>query len=222
MNPPNLISSIRAARCLLIAGVLSFLFVSTAGGAILSTFDSDDEGWRAVGDSASSDPDWLSSGGNPGGYVEVEDSVVGGVWYWSAPSKFLGDRSSFLGNTLSFDLQQSSTNNQFSAVDVYLKNNTDVVALKINDHPGTDWTSYAVTLHPSAGWQQDDGNGAPATLSDFQTVLGNLTALEIRGEYVTGSDTGGLDNVMLVPEPGTSAALAGVLGLGLALARRRR
>jgi hypothetical protein len=106
-------------------------------------------------------------------------------------------------------------------VDVYLKNNTDVVALNINDHPGTDWTSYAVTLHPSVGWQQDDGSGPPATLSDFQTVLSNLTALEIRGEYVTGSDTGGLDNVQLIPEPGTAATLAGLLGLGWVLTARR-
>jgi hypothetical protein len=53
--------------------------------------------------------------------------------------------------------------------------------------------------------------------------MSSLTALQIRAEYQTGSDTGKLDNVMLaVPEPSAYAMfLLGLLGLAIHSKRRK-
>jgi hypothetical protein len=59
---------------------------------------------------------------------------------------------------------------------------------------GAQWTSYSVPLSAS-GWKRDSLTGAAATADDFTKVLGDLTALWIRGEFNTGPDTGFLDNV---------------------------
>jgi uncharacterized protein (TIGR03382 family) len=56
----------------------------------------------------------------------------------------------------------------------------------------------------------------------MRTVLADLTAIYINGDWLSGTETAGLDNVRLsaVPEPGgLTLALAGMIVV--ALARRR-
>ncbi|MEX0741201.1 MAG: FG-GAP-like repeat-containing protein, partial [Phycisphaeraceae bacterium] len=60
------------------------------------------DGWTAFGDTGN--PRWESEGGNPGGSFAVEDLAQGPVVYFSAPAKFLGDRSSSYGLPLAYDL----------------------------------------------------------------------------------------------------------------------
>ena len=62
---------------------------------------------------------------------------------------------------------------------------------------------------------------APATAAEILSVLQDLDALIISGEFADGIDTdiAGLDNVILVPEPVTIGLL--MLG-GLGMFRRRR
>ncbi len=52
-------------------------------------------------------------------------------------------------------------------------------------------------LSATAGWKIGELNGTVPTESEFQSVLSNLTSLQIRGEYISGADTGDLDNVIL-------------------------
>ena len=85
---------------ILIVGVTTFAAAAT------SSFDESSEGWVAVGDSRTVEPVFKSVDGNPGGHVEIDDSVSGGVWFWSAPGKFLGDQSDAYGSVLRFDLRQ--------------------------------------------------------------------------------------------------------------------
>jgi len=194
----------------------------TAHAAVISTFDSGDEGWRITGDAQSGSviPDWYSTGGNPDGYISARDDVQGGTWYFQAGPDFQGDFSSAYGTLLTFDLRQSGTHSQFNNVDVYISGAGTALAFDTSYNPGTDWTGYAVELSELAGWKVNDLNGPAATQQQVQSVLANISNFRIRGEYISGSDVGDLDNVYMVPEPASAILFA--LGAGSLALRRRR
>jgi hypothetical protein len=164
-----------------------------------STFESGDEGWLILGDAEGGrgDPDYVGTGGNPGGHVSADDDAQGGVWYFQAPAKFHGNFSGAYGMTLTFDLRQSSLNDQFNREDVTLTGGGIKIVFDTASNPGTSWTSYTVPLDESGAWTVGTLSGAAVTQADIQTVLSDLTDLTIRGEFVDGVDTGGLDNVVL-------------------------
>ncbi|MFC3615363.1 laminin B domain-containing protein, partial [Lutimaribacter marinistellae] len=161
---------------------------------ITSTFDTDIDGWSFIADVREFRQ--VDVGGNPDGYLEGVDYATGEVWYFVAAEKFLGDKSAFYGGTLSFDLRQSSLSSQFDANDVVLIGGGITLVLN-HAHPGTDWTNYSLDLSTASDWRVGTESGAVATEVEIRTVLANLTALHIRGEYVSGSDTGALDNVIM-------------------------
>jgi Laminin B (Domain IV)/PEP-CTERM motif len=216
---------VRSLRCL---GMAALMVLALPVGAITSTFDTDSEGWTALGD-AIGPLTWAGSGGNPGGHVFINDATVGGVTYFAAPASFLGNASAALGTTLSFDLMQvfPGSANQFNDEDVVLRGAGLTIAFDLAANPGNgSWTSYAVPL-TAAGWHLNTLAGAAVTAEQFAAVIGDLTALQIRAEYQTGTDVGRLDNVVLqstlvgaIPEPSTYA-LFGVGLAALAWARRR-
>jgi len=182
-----------------------------------SYFDSDAEGWSALGDFAVP-ATWVASGGNPDGNISVVDSVSGGVIYFVAPSKFLGNQLAAFGQTLSFDLKQHTlASNQFNAVDVSLAGGGLTLVLDTAVNPAFDaWTHYGVDLS-SGPWRVSSLGGAVATDGQIKTALGSLSHLQIRAEYQTGADTDYLDNVVLetVPAPTTLALLLfGLTALG--------
>ncbi len=163
---------------------------------VSSTFDEDTEGWTVTGDAqgGSVEPSWIDEGGNPGGYALAEDDGTGIYWYWLAPTEFLGDKSAYLGTHLSFDLTQTGTDND-DEWDVVLAGADEVLVYDFQDAPGAAWTSFVVGLDVDLGWT--DLDGVEATLEQVEGVLGGLESLEIRGEFTTGHDEGGLDNVLL-------------------------
>jgi hypothetical protein len=169
----------------------------------ISTFDFDHENWRIMGDVAGDTiADFIPNGGNPGGYVQAIDQVVGGTMYWQAPEKFLGDVSCAYGQALNFDLVQSRLTSQFDWEDVILKGAGLTLVFDTPYNPDTSWTSYSVPLLETAGWVKDSTingviSGDPPTMAEMQAVLASLTELRIRAEYVSGADTDGLDNVVL-------------------------
>ena len=79
--------------------------LSLSAVAATSTFELGAEGWTAAGD-IEGPLTWLSSGGNPGGHVQIDDLTTGGVTYFVAPVKFLGNQSAAAGTLLRFDLKQ--------------------------------------------------------------------------------------------------------------------
>ena len=204
--------------------LLSALPVARAD--VTSFFDTDAEGWTGYGDFAVN-VNWHATGGNPGGTIELVDSVSGGVMYWVAPAKFLGNQSGSYGRTLSFDLRQViGSPNQFSDSDVVLVGSGVTLVIDLSPNPATNgaWTSFSVPLSTGA-WKVGSLGGTTATAAQLQSVLGNLSGLAIRAEYQTGADTDYLDNVVLsaVPEPSAWAAMAlglGVLGWQLRSTRR--
>lgn len=160
-----------------------------------STFESGDEGWQLAGD-ADTQPELASSGGNPNGHICGTDQVGGNIWYFVAPQKYLGDVAQVYGARLTFDLKQSSIFNQIRGRDVVLNGGGLSVVYNMKSAPGTDWTPYSIQLSEGGNaWSRDEAGFPPATESDLKTVLRNLNALRIRGEYVDGSDSACLDNV---------------------------
>jgi hypothetical protein len=171
--------------------------------AIVSSFDTGVDGWSIEGDVAQFE--WQPTGGNPGGYIYWVDQATGADSYYVASSAYLGDQSSFYGGTLSYDIED--TGSDYAGVpDITLTGDGLTLDYTVGQ-AGTTWTHYAVPL-TAAGWTVSD-TGAAATAQQMQQVLGDLTDLTIRAEYVDGNETGGLDNVVLAAAcycPGTLIA----------------
>lgn len=190
-----------------------------------SDFAVDSDGWVLFGDSTTSLPTFVTTGGNPGGFVRGFDRTVGGVWYWQAPAKFLGDRSASYGETLSFDLRMRGSGPLFDSPDVSLTGGAVTVHIDLAPVPQDAlWTSYSVLLDPAAGWKVGSLAGPAATETQLRDVLGSLSALHIRGEFITGPDNGDLDNVVLtaVPEPENYTLMGAGLVVVAWMTRRRR
>ena len=168
-------------------------------GALSSSFDDDAHGWTTNADAM--DLTLETEGGNPGGFLQAEDSPSGATWYWVSPAAWAGDRSDVAGGSLRFDQIQSSTDNPYDDVDVVLVGNDGTALTFVHGQPpGTEWTSYALSLTDD-GWY--DEFFAPAADGAVAEVLGDLASIQIRGEFKEFADTGGLDNVVLSPEPPT-------------------
>jgi hypothetical protein len=190
-----------------------------AAASIISTFDTDGEGWSAVGDVAGP-VTWLATGGNPAGHIELLDQVIGGVTYFVAPAKFHGDHSAAYGTSLTFDLRQSypGSPNQFDDSDIILTGGGLTLVFDTPTNPSNNaWTSYAVLLSDLSGWHVSTLVGPLATQAQIQTTLANITDLSIRAEYQIGPDTDSLDNVFLF-SPSSSVSDVGSTFLLLALA----
>ena len=169
---------------------------------VTSDFDANVDGWTIVGDVASFA--WQSTGGDPGGYISWVDQATGANAYYEAPAAYLGEDAEYYGGSLSYDIED--TGSDFSGVpDVELISNTTTLDYTVGQ-AGTSWTFYTVPL-TETGWTVQ-GTGAAVTAGQMQQVLGDLTGVLIRAEYVTGDETGGLDNVAMVTSYG-SVTLSG-------------
>lgn len=220
-------------RSILAVFALTAVLACTAGayGDVIasSSFNAGVEGWQATLDThgvGTLDTAhtvaavWETTGGNPGGCVSNVDPGVGGTWYWTAPSAFLGDIHQAVGGTLTYDMWATNHGN-WTRTDIVLKS-TDgtVLTTSMGGDPGNTWTSFTIPM--TAGNWNNQTAGHAATAGEFLQVLSSVDQLWIRGEFYNGPDQGFLDNVVLTagptPEPATLALLA--LG-GIGLLRRK-
>lgn len=168
-----------------------------------SQFLSNAEGWQITGDAQGGYAEALYSpdGGVTGGHIYADDDVQGGVWYFTAPDSYLGDKIEYYGATLRFSLfQNSAMKNQFERDDIIFRNGSDQITYVHNpdDYPGPEWTNYSVKITAGNGWLKGKYNsGVNATEEEIKAVLSNLTEFSIRGEFETGPDDGALDNVTI-------------------------
>ncbi len=213
-------------RVIAIVMGVSFALCAAAD-ATMSTFETNTEGWTAVGD-VSGPVIWSPTGGNPAGHVELTDQVIGGVTYFVAPSEFHGNYSPAYGTSLTFDLRQSypGSPDQFDSSDVILTGGGLTLVFDTPVNPSNNgWTSYNIPLTDLSGWHVSTLSGSLATQAQIITTLANITDLEIRAEYQTGPDTDSLDNVFLfsgqssVPDAGATVLIFGLAISGLALLR---
>jgi gliding motility-associated-like protein len=189
-------------KTLLILSAISVCLNLQAQAQITSTFDTDAEGWTAIDNISGTDPTHVATGGNPGGFIQVVDGVLGTATYFVAPAKFLGNRSSSFGKLLTFELQVYTTANSSTAGVRLTGGGITLVKLLTPEfslpviNPG--WSSYSFRLDESVAWRLTSTTGPLATNAQIQTALTALSELAINGEYSTSaSDAGGLDNVVL-------------------------
>lgn len=200
---------------------VSLIFSFTqANASLLSTFDSDAEGWWVT--SGARNGMWNSSGGNPGGYISAEDGLLNDDWYAGSPTSWAGDWSSYIGGVISFDLidlkQDPADQILAGAHGTYYADPWEVVIVMDSNNRVrwngdvqplmTGWTHFEIPLLESTA------NLAPSSTESFATIMSNVHHVLVRGEYYHLDDKTGLDNVAVnaVPE---SATLA-LMGLGLA------
>lgn len=218
-----------AALCA--CALLTVAFPARASNVLVeSTFDADADGWTALGTTGSSN--WSMSSG-PFGVQFAGDHISfsdpDNEWsYFSAPGKFLGDQSAAFGGWLQFDsrLVSAPGGSLANEAEVVLKGAGLTLAYDAVAALPNTWTSFSINL-ASGNWRIGDTfSGGIATDANLQSVLGNLTALWINGEYITPVvETIALDNVRLVaavPEPETyGMMLAGLAVVGWAARRRK-
>jgi hypothetical protein len=166
-----------------------------------SRFLQNSEGWTARGDGILV---YSPTGGNPGstGYILIIDQTLGDTFYFAAPSKFLGDVSGAYGRLLTFDLvwSETSLSDYKDGDDVILEGGGNTIVASLPHVPATTWTSYTIPLSAGGGWVRQ-GTDQPATAAEIQSVLGSLQRFWIRGEFRSGPEQGGLDNVRLGAAP---------------------
>ena len=109
---------------------------------------------------------------------------------------------------LTYDFKIIDGSDYFSDADVIISNGSNSVSWTPNiSPPDGQWVAFTVQLT-----QANFG-------SNLASILSNVTELQIRGEFITGPEEEGLDNVKLtspgVPEPSTWAMmLLGFAGVG--------
>ncbi|MBX2946312.1 MAG: VCBS repeat-containing protein [Cyclobacteriaceae bacterium] len=190
-------------KCLTLILLLIFC---TSHAQIISNFTADDEGWAAAHTGGTTATfEYVSTGGNPGGYLSASPPTSGGSvnigmnWYWVAPAKFLGQFSFSYGQHLKLDLKQSTAGTDNTVSDIILRaSGGQSIHLRFPEKPGTEWTSYSIPLDLSADWRSNSAAGNVAYEHEIRRVLANLSQIQIRCKWINVAGySSQLDNVTL-------------------------
>lgn len=167
-----------------------------------SLFENDAEGWTIVGDAQGGyiEASYSEEGGVIEGYIYADDDVAGGVWYFSAPENYKGNKTGYYGATLNYSLfQNSDMSDQFESEDVIFKSDDKQIYYLIPEYPTSEWTPYSIDIKNNGNWYYGSlNNSTIATEAQIKDVLSNVTEFWIRGEFESGPDDGGLDKVEIV------------------------
>lgn len=183
----------------LLSTLSAVALAATPASAIISTFDTDLDGWTPVGldiefvllpmpditaiNFVQNTPDMVheSSGGNLGGYARLTDAIEEPASFALAPGKFLGDLSGFIGGTFSFDHKIFDDGTPNSGIAPYSIIITSGDPADLNsliwtapappDPPGTtDWVEFDIPIN-----EQNFGLLQDTPLSVIDPSLPNLT-----------------------------------------------
>ena len=164
---------------------------------VLSDFEVDLEGWLITGDNAFC---WQETGGNPGGYLDVNDLATGDHNYAVAPPKFLGDWSGATPlDMLQADIYLDNTSGGNASTGLYMfriagpGGSAYAIDPMSNYPPEHIWTTYEIALDETQ-WTIESGTWAE--------ILANVASFRINAEYVYGDEEVGIDNVILTLTPG--------------------
>lgn len=184
---------------------------SAADAQITSDFAANVDGWGAP--DAITGAQYSSVVGNPPGSISAApySIVLGAVtiygpYYFIAPAKFRGDRSTYYNGTLRYHVQQTTTNTSDQTAEVVIYNSAGIAIFYYPTTPfqppaQPNWGIFTVVLNNLAGfWKSTDSPTGPAvTEAVFQTYMADLSSLRIRGLYRQANTTTRLDNVTMYP-----------------------
>jgi len=148
------------------------------------------------------------------GSLSMQSSAPSGPRYFAAPVAYLGNKSAFLGGSLSFSLRSPIPG--AGPVDVMIQGAGLTLIRVVGVQPGVSWRNYSASLLPDGMWRVGESNGPAATRDQLALVLGSLESLLIRGTDDAGMKTFGLDSVAM-EGPGAVA-----YGLSLDLVRNAK
>jgi hypothetical protein len=182
---------------------------------VSSTFDTGPDGWTS---NTPSEVSWLSSGGNPGGYMRFADGSANGTWL-IAPAEYLGNWSELDGfGIINYDhriIDQGPGVQQFHRETVSISG------------PGGVATWYGTTPSGVTPWPAPGNHTVTAlllesdwsvTTGSWDALLANVTNLSLQIEMVQNQGLGertGIDNVYRTTIPAPGAILLGTIGAGL-------
>lgn len=203
------------SRCV-ISAIAAGVFAAPAHAGVIaeSNFDSGPDGWTFP-----ASVEWRATGGNGDGHlygaIPENENITAGAF---APAEFLGSWASLDGTgMLTFDYKRFDNGDiprAFFPLTVQIVGPGGGATWNgiIINQP-SDWLHVTVPI-TAAAWNIDDGT--------WEDILADVSVLYIQLELVLNDgpadDTAGLDNVRLVPTPGSAFLLAA----GLVGASRRR
>jgi hypothetical protein len=169
---------------------------------VTTTFDLTSEGWQSVSypfrshvpNPPTSSLPFDGAFGNPPGSVRVGD--VYPETAIAAPAPYIGDRLSFYGGSLAYDIYLRYTDNVTYPA-VVLNGGTNSLYYDAPSPPVNAWRRVTVPLSET-GWKVS-GTGATATATVFKAVLSNLVGLYIYTEWHSGADDTNVDNATMMP-----------------------
>ncbi|VDP07330.1 unnamed protein product [Soboliphyme baturini] len=167
---------------------------------ISSDFTRGKDGWTAVRYGGNSEE--LQYNVQDGNIMVRE---VDGPTYFVASDKFVGNQRSSYDQHLIFKLKVTELNARASIRDVVIEGgNGQLISLPIfaqnNPVPANYEQTYTYRLHEDPRFQWTPS----LSTMEFLTVLSNLSAIKIRGTFVSG-DVGMLDSVVLVSASNTES-----------------
>jgi hypothetical protein len=210
-----------ASRASAVVAFALFAPAALAQPTIFESFHTGVNGWTLYSDGEQLA--WSAFAGNPGGAITANDQGQGGYWGFAASPAFLGDRSCFYAGLLRW---QFNTTNSGSAVnsqpDATLEGAGLVLVINLANPAVDTWETRTVPLVETAGWRVATLSGVAPTQTQFKSVLADLTAIKLRGEFsVAANDRCSLDNVafgsFIIDQPvGTSACPTAIITLSAA------
>jgi gliding motility-associated-like protein len=198
-------------RSLVVVGLL--IFSNNVFAQVTSDFASNAEGWTAPNALAGSFG-YTATGGNPNGYISGQTpgsiSLGAGLfwipYFFQAPGKFNGNKSSYYGGNLRWDVSQTSAGAPtFEYTAVQLTNGAGVTYYFF---PGTQftapafgsWTTVNVPLSATGEWKTTNSStGIAVTVAQLTAMLGDIQKLEIQGLYRNANIATRIDNVTMYP-----------------------
>ena len=159
-----------------------------------STFDSNNEGWFVNDNGTFSPATWISSGGNPGGFIEGQLDPPNYGIFQSSVGGWAGNAVDDYGGTLTVDVGGAENDPSADVSVGFFSNNSSVAPCE--DLGGNEgWVTDAATLDTSH--LVECGTSTPLTGAQASAALAGFQTIFV---YIVGtgtSDTFGIDNAAL-------------------------